>query len=751
VSNHHLVQLLVDQKLCDTHDQSRQDFLDGLKEYMLFELEGASAPSKAKAVTTYAELPVASYDASDRNWNEYITQWEHDIRLRLRSSLHSIIGMRKAWLMDGCEVGLRGTVLAELLHHAKWGSEKCRQFNGRTELLKDMMKLFVAPNRTNDQNDTQSRSRRRLWASKKQSSISVHSLHDSSTDAEIDTKGSFDGISFAMIGSSGSGKTSLMAKLAAVVHEMEVSSENIDDFGEVVPARPVILRFCGSSSGSVSGLSLVCGIISQIQYVLDLDRLDSDGLRYSPGRSRHRDHSYHDSDIRGLETLLQLDYDSAVSQLHKLLHEHPVVLFIDSIDQLSDDYLARSRISFLDGVKPHPQTRIIISALPDERDPVSGAWLYCYQCHTRCKESNVPVVEVRAFTTVTQSLHTAHSADNTSEFKAVLQRVLASRERKLTLFQWKVVLSAAEAEPTALYANLVARVVQHWKSYDNDCQVEPTVRGLLNQTFDDLERRFGSVLTKAAIGFITFSVAGLTDNEIEDLLSMDDNVLTSVFQYAKSKVPRLPSHVWLRLRGAMTGLLVERTAGCLNWYHRQLQETALLRYSEPERKRLHALMGIYFSNNIPLEMRQRRHIASQPLTLTTTNIFFASTAEASGVNVNMRRITESLQHLVQSEMYAEFVGQIRNVEMIYAMILWGNAFSLVLNLSVVASILQKAGGCRNAEEGAILIDCTEQKTSFENCCELLGIVDHYLRWFRLDMTTIIEAPERALFATVTGK
>jgi hypothetical protein len=52
--------------------------------------------------------------------------------------------------------------------------------------------------------------------------------------------------------------------------------------------------------------------------------------------------------------------------LQELLSEHAVILLIDSLDQLQNENLARSDISFLKGVRPHPNTRIIVSALPDE-------------------------------------------------------------------------------------------------------------------------------------------------------------------------------------------------------------------------------------------------------------------------------------------------------------------------------------------------------------------------------------------------
>jgi WD40 repeat protein len=831
---------------------------------ILARIKSMSSFPVLNAVTEYNELSVKSYMyGEDDSWKMYISKWERDIKLQLHASLSAVIRTRNNWFADGCGVNIPGAFLGEILHHSKWAATKCEQFNGRTQLLKDMLDAFTRYNRSNlslsgSGAADSSKSRRKLWASSSRRQLSSNNGSNDSfrgsgqTSARAgsneDGKGSFDGISFALIGSSGSGKTSLMAKFGQLLYEREngtdkplptgsVRGDLVDDFGERLPPRPVIVRFCGSSAGSVSGLSLLCGIIAQLQHVLFpvvLSNLNSSPSKrrttmtlnnslLSPGKAASSPSRNGAADARQktdngwLHSLESLSYDAAVAVLHKLLHDHAVILLIDSIDQLSDEYLCRSRMSFLDGIQPHPRTRIIISALPDERDPATGGWLYCYQCHTRCRESRVPIIDVHAFQTGNMQeqapeqkvserrIKTTISAENggsikstlvatdtltvtaitaindtTNEFMHILTKILASRQRILTPKQWGIVLHASTAEPTALYANLVAGIVEHWKSFDletedaNPCTLAPTVKGLLHQTYDDLERRYGLRLTKTAIGLITFSVSGLTDNELEDLLSMDDAVLDSVFTYTHrkqtnksyvSKLRRLPSHVWLRLRGAMHGLLVERTGGCLCWYHRQLHETAMSRYSSEERKHLHCLMGSYFSNIVPQALRDSRKIAQQPLTLTPGHIFLAkmstlitvdpdsdsglnafdvltntsAASAASGVRdseirVNMRRITESLYHLVESELYVDFLHQIRDVELIFAIITWGNAFTLINYLALVESKLA---------------DQTTKPTS-SDLHEVQRMVDHYLRWLRLDMTAIVLVPERALFSTVTG-
>ena len=104
-----------------------------------------------------------------------------------------------------------------------------------------------------------------------------------------DTENLFSGISLCVIGRSGTGKTALMAKLASIARAAN-------------DQRPVIIRFCGTSKGSVNGLALVQSLCHQIQLVLQLPQLP-----------------------------VPNDYDAAVLMFHSLLNQHAMVLFIDRL------------------------------------------------------------------------------------------------------------------------------------------------------------------------------------------------------------------------------------------------------------------------------------------------------------------------------------------------------------------------------------------------------------------------------------
>ena len=57
-------------------------------------------------------------------------------------------------------------------------------------------------------------------------------------------------------------KTALMAKVAELLRAKDMTKEKLED------RRPIIIRFCGTSSGSSDGLSLVTSLCQQIQLVV---------------------------------------------------------------------------------------------------------------------------------------------------------------------------------------------------------------------------------------------------------------------------------------------------------------------------------------------------------------------------------------------------------------------------------------------------------------------------------------------------
>ena len=190
-----------------------------------------------------------------------------------------------------------------------------------------------------------------------------------------------------------------------------------------------------------------------------------------------------------------------------------------------------------------------------------------------------------------------------------------------------------------LFLTLAVDVVSVWRSCQSTFELPGGVKNLIQFIFDKLEKSFGAVMTRTALGLLAYADGGIRDEEMVDLLSLCDAVLTEIFQYSDPGIKRLPDHVWWRLRRALANLTSEKDNGCLGFCHRQLWETAKERYAEDSAS-LHTLMGKYFSNNIESTTRQERLVRTQPVTLNDQLIWFEDAA------VNSRRCLEASFNLV---------------------------------------------------------------------------------------------------------
>jgi hypothetical protein len=164
----------------------------------------------------------------------------------------------------------------------------------------------------------------------------------------------FSGLTLVLVGKSGCGQTALMSKLA-------LSSLN--------PAVPTIIRFCGTSKFSFDGLRLIQSI--SIQLLAAHGKID---------------------ELKSLITVIpSQDYKPAVKYFQNLISELPANLFIDSLDQLENRNEERNRLTFLRDIRPHEQSRILVSALPDEYDTAGKPGKYFYQCEKILRTGSVPL------------------------------------------------------------------------------------------------------------------------------------------------------------------------------------------------------------------------------------------------------------------------------------------------------------------------------------------------------------------------
>ena len=70
---------------------------------------------------------------------------------------------------------------------------------------------------------------------------------------------------------------------------------------------------------------------------------------------------------------------------------------------------------------------------------------------------------------------------------------------------------------------------------------------------------------------------GISESEIEDILSIDDDVLYDIFEFHAPPIRRLPLALWLRIKDDLKGYMVEKAIDDIRviyWYHRRFIEVA---------------------------------------------------------------------------------------------------------------------------------------------------------------------------------
>ena len=63
-----------------------------------------------------------------------------------------------------------------------------------------------------------------------------------------------------------------------------------------------------------------------------------------------------------------------------------------------------------------------------------------------------------------------------------------------------------------------------------------------------IEAHHGTLLVARAFGYMVVTRNGITETELEDILSLDDEVLDDVFEYHIPPIRRIPSILWARIR-----------------------------------------------------------------------------------------------------------------------------------------------------------------------------------------------------------
>eukprot|EP00095_Tigriopus_kingsejongensis_P001882 maker-scaffold70_size417918-snap-gene-3.18 protein:Tk01882 transcript:maker-scaffold70_size417918-snap-gene-3.18-mRNA-1 annotation:"leucine-rich repeat and wd repeat-containing protein kiaa1239-like" len=313
---------------------------------------------------------------------------------------------------------------------------------------------------------------------------------------------------FVLHGAGGSGKTAMLSMAAC---------KSVNEW--LSPAKPLlIVRYLGTTPDSSSLAPLLTSICQQLSYTFMLPFEDIP------------------DDLVPLTAHMK-------ELLNQATEEQPLLICLDSVDQLigSQD---GNKMSWLPTKLPQ-NCKIIVSVTREENNS-----LLCqdYELLTKMIEEKQNFLEVKAL-------------GEDLAWK-VIKLWMEAAGRDLNNYQWRVVANAVAKCSLPIFCKLVFAEICRWKSYSKpqDTYLAHSVMDSIFLLFEKVETKHGWFLVSHALAYVTAAKSGVSETELEDLISLDDKVLDDIYQYHLPPVRRIPPLLWTRVRSDLPGYLSDSEA-----------------------------------------------------------------------------------------------------------------------------------------------------------------------------------------------
>jgi len=346
----------------------------------------------------------------------------------------------------------------------------------------------------------------------------------------------------AIFGEPGSGKSAVMARAIQLARKASPDAE-------------IIYRFIVATPSSSDGRSLLESLCHQIyeafhfeeQKLEKLAAISETGEEAQKKRRRLEEEYSIPTDFQKLSMTFR-DF------LVKIPASRKFILFLDALDQLSDADRARS-LTWLPAELPE-NVRLVVSSLPGE----------CLSVLER-KLPPQDLVKLEPM--------------SPEEGGRLLDLWLENAGRTLQPPQRDEVLGKFGQSGLPLYLKLAFEEARRWKSYTERVELSPDIPGIIGDLFARLssDANHGRIVVSRSLGYLAAAKNGLSEDELLDVLSGDEELFQDFMKRARHKPPeeedkktvkRLPVIIWSRLYYDLKSYLTERTAdgaSLMTFYH----------------------------------------------------------------------------------------------------------------------------------------------------------------------------------------
>ncbi|RNA30370.1 NACHT and WD repeat domain-containing 2-like, partial [Brachionus plicatilis] len=418
-------------------------------------------------------------------------------------------------------------------------------------------------------------------------------------------------IPYVLYGESGCGKTAILAKITSEIFKIVPDPENYC----------VLLRFLGTTPISSDIIKTFQSLMRQLCIIFNIRRFEF--------KSRNEIESKNE-----LESLL--DFISQKFPMRK------IVIILDSIDQLNTCYYNLNWLF----TKLNQNVKIIYSTLP---------------AHGNILQNLKNKIDEKNFNEIF-SLDAYLAKEIVLDWLGKIGRQITNKQ----LYVLGELFEYATLYP--LYVKLIFDIVSKWTSFyepDDEFKQCLNIDSSIQYIFLYLEKIHGKLLFSRAIIYMSLFKNGISENEIEDILSLDDDVLYDIFEFHAPPIRKLPIALWARIKNDLKGYMVEKEIDdtrVIYWYHRRFIEVANTYYvsklTETDRTSLFSNVVDFFNEtwkNKPKPYKYNEYLAKKFGVDNSKNEEIRDTGmqptifiEPSGkVRYNKRKITELPQFIAK--------------------------------------------------------------------------------------------------------
>ncbi|XP_071953424.1 NACHT and WD repeat domain-containing protein 2-like [Antedon mediterranea] len=170
---------------------------------------------------------------------------------------------------------------------------------------------------------------------------------------------------------------------------------------------------------------------------------------------------------------------------------------------------------------------------------------------------------------------------NDRELSEIVRCFLHKNGRVLPNEQFKILTRALARNPLPLYAKLLCQETQILNSSGNGRDPTSSISDAITALFVMLEEKHGQFLTSTILRYLTCGHNGVTELELLDLLSCNDNLLHYIYPDSLPSPLRFPYQIWAGFKRDVGSLLEERHMdhkSLLTWCNTVIASMATQRY-----------------------------------------------------------------------------------------------------------------------------------------------------------------------------